>query len=73
MRAHLGEFRSFYNNSEDSHSLFASLIIVPDLAFGDYNFRLYRSRLTYDDEPRRTEVEYAPELIASLDSLDGLI
>ena len=38
IRRQHGEFRSFYNDSEDSHSLFASLVIVDDLAYNTYDF-----------------------------------
>ena len=50
-------------------------MIVPEIAFrNDFNFRLRRTNLEADDEPRsRSEFEEAPELIASLQGLENSI
>ena len=74
MQRELGGFKYFYNDSEDSIPLCASLVIVPETAFRyDYNFRLRRSRLEADDEPLQTEFEEAPELIATKRDLGEFI
>ena len=67
MRSQLGGFRTFYTATEDSHPLCASLVDVPQMFFNDYNFKLGRSKLESDDEPRLTEFSENPVLIASLD------
>ena len=70
MRTQVEGFRTFYNDTEDSHTLCASLIDIPHMFFNDYNFKLHRSKLEDDDEPRFTEISGRPALIASLDGLD---
>ena len=70
IRSQLGEFKSYYYETESSQSLIANLVKErPGFEYGNYNFRLRRSRLEVDDEPRYSEVEEAPSLIASLISL----
>ena len=74
IRRELGGFKSFWNDTEDSIPLCASLVIVPEMAFSDYNFRLRRTKLEADDEPaNRSEYQEAPELIASLQGFDEII
>ena len=74
IRRELGGFKSFWNDTEDSIPLCASLVIVPEMAFSDYNFRLRRKTLEADDEPaNRSEYQEAPELIASLLGFDEII
>ena len=56
IREQLARFKSFYNDTSSSQSLISNLVEErPDFEFNDYNFRLHRSVLTADDEPRQTE------------------
>ena len=65
-------FKSFYNDTEDSHSLAANLVLErPGFEYGNYNFRLRRTLNDDDDQSLRgSEFEERPELIASLQSFD---
>lgn len=69
----LGGFRSFIDKSEHNMSLFASLVIVNDLAYTDYtNIRVRRfSTIDPEADPSRSTFSQAPEMIASLAGFDA--
>ena len=71
MRRDLARFKSFFYETESNHSFLANMVEQrPGIEFGFTNFRLRRSILEADDEPRQEEYEEAPELIASQRRLD---
>ena len=74
MRQQLREFKAFYNTSEDSIPLCASLVIVPVNAFNEYSFfTLRRQSFETNDESKKSEFEEDPEMIASIQSLKDLM
>ena len=69
IRDQLNDFKSYYYEIESSESLIANLVEErPGFEFGNYNFRLRRSVLEDDDEPREEENENRLFLIASVHS-----
>ena len=59
---------NYFYEMESSQSLIANLLEVrPGFEFNNYNFKLRRSVLEADYEPRIAEFEEDPSLIASID------
>ena len=68
IRKQLREFRFFYNkNSEDSLSLFASLVIIPEVVQYGIDFKFPKKVLEVNEEPSQQEVNEVPVLLTSLD------
>ena len=54
----LARFKSFYNETSSSQSIIANLVEYrPGFEFNDYNFKLRRTDLEADDEPREEEYQ----------------
>ena len=71
IRGQLADFKSYFYDTESSRSLIANMIEErPGFEFNNYNFRLRRTVLEADDEPREEENYDAPLLIASLKGMD---
>ena len=70
MRQDMARFKSFFNNTESSHSFLANMTEVrPEIDFGYATFRLRRNlNDSTMDEPRVSELEEAPVMIASIQS-----
>ena len=74
IRRQLGDFKSYFNEIEASQSMIANMVEErPGFEFGNYNFRIRRSVLEADDEPRLTEFEESPSLIDSLSDFGELL
>ena len=53
IRGQLDDFKSYFYDTESSQSLIANLVEErPGFEFNNYNFRLRRTVLEADDEPR---------------------